>query len=338
MRKNIIYYIAILLGTVGILAGCTVKREEKLKPTEDSLITKATEEPDKVRVDIDSNDIVILYTTDVHNQMNYIGYDGLAAYKKEIVSVCGKGRVALVDCGDCLEGGELGENSSGSAIVSIMDYVGYDVAIPGNHDFKFGVDNCRLIAARAKFAYISCNLRERSTGVSVLKPYTIVKKGGKNIAFIGVTTPNSTFSFKGSTDFARGDGVNENPTYDFWEDALYERVQIIVDEVRSQEVDYVILLSHLGRNSSTFGSAELISKTTGIDAVIDGHAHLEVAMEQIENAKGDKVTFTSSGKYIMNIGELVIDEAGNITTSLVRMADYLKKDSDTTEYIKFLSK
>ena len=84
-----------------------------------------------------SNDIVILGTSDVHCGIDQnIGYAGLAAYKKAMAEKYNY--VALVDAGDAIQGDTIGTLSKGEYLVDIMNEVGYDVVVPGNHEFDYG--------------------------------------------------------------------------------------------------------------------------------------------------------------------------------------------------------
>ncbi len=87
-------------------------------------------------------DIVVLYTNDVHNgyvkDEDTLGYASLAAYKKQLEAA--GYNVTLIDGGDSIQGGVIGTLSEGQYIADIMDYVGYDIAVPGNHEFDFGLD------------------------------------------------------------------------------------------------------------------------------------------------------------------------------------------------------
>ena len=77
--------------------------------------------------------VVILHTNDAHTYyQNNIGYDGLALYKKELESQYDN--VLLVDAGDTIQGTSIGTVSKGSAPVEMMNHLGYDLAVPGNHD------------------------------------------------------------------------------------------------------------------------------------------------------------------------------------------------------------
>ena len=93
-------------------------------------------------------DIYILYTNDVHCAVDTdIGYAGLSAYKEWIL---GKTEyVTLVDCGDALQGSTIGTVSQGEYLVDIMNEVGYDFAVPGNHEFDYGMEQLAALLERA---------------------------------------------------------------------------------------------------------------------------------------------------------------------------------------------
>ena len=81
-------------------------------------------------------DIVILFTNDIHCGVNdNIGYAGVALYKKEMLKETPY--VTLVDAGDAVQGAPLGTLSEGEDIVAIMNEMGYEFAIPGNHEFDY---------------------------------------------------------------------------------------------------------------------------------------------------------------------------------------------------------
>lgn len=104
-----------------------------------------------------SNDIVILYTNDVHCAVDdNIGYAGLAAYKKEMQAAYNY--VALVDCGDSVQGDVIGTLSKGEYLVDIMNEVGYDFASFGNHEFDYTLPQLQKLIDKAKYQYLCCNL------------------------------------------------------------------------------------------------------------------------------------------------------------------------------------
>lgn len=98
----------------------------------------------------------------------------------------------LVDDGDSIQGEPVGTMTRGEANVKLMNAMGYDVAIPGNHEFDYGMDRFLELAAMADFPYISCNFNKQ--GELVFDPYVIKEYDGVKIAFVGVTTPKTLTS------------------------------------------------------------------------------------------------------------------------------------------------
>lgn len=345
MMKKVVLFVGMLFVALAFLA-CGGKKDsdgekEATKKEESTSAGKSAAEKRRETTffsDIEKDDTVILFTTDVHHKLtDYFGYDGLMAVKKKVWDIVSEEQTLLVDCGDCLNDGKLGEATKGMGIAQIMDYVGVDAAVPGNNDFEYGVAANIEIANTVKFQYLSCNLREKSTGSLVLKPYTILEKNGKKIGIVGVTTPNHPHSYEGCTDFAQGAISEEEAVYDFSEDCFYEQVQSAVDGARGEGAEYVILITHLGRNAKDgTGSVDVIENTRGIDGVIDGHAHIEIEMETHKNPDGKDVVLTSSGNWLKKVGKLVIKKDGSIVSGLLPLRAFLDKDSETTAYIEGL--
>lgn len=263
-------------------------------------------------------DIIVLYTNDVHCGVDdNIGYAGLALYKKQMQQQTPY--VTLVDTGDAIQGAPIGTLSDGGYLIDIMNYVGYDFAVPGNHEFDYGMDRFLELAGRLESGYYSCNFISNATGSTVFAPYKMFTYGHTQVAMVGVSTPES---FTKSTPAYFQDGQG-NYIYSFCEDEngqrLYQQVQNSVDAARDQGADYVILAGHLGENGSTerWSSTSVIANTTGIDACIDGHSHETVPSEIIKNKAGQDVVLTQTGTKLNHIGKLVITPSGHISTELI---------------------
>lgn len=286
----------------------------------------------------ETNDIVILHTNDVHCAIDdAIGYAGVAAYKAEMEAVYGEDHVTLVDAGDAIQGGAIGTLSDGAFLVDIMNQVGYDIAVPGNHEFDYGMENFLTLAKeRADYQYVCANFIDLSTGVGVFPPYEIIDYGDTQIAYVGIDTPES---FTKSTP-AYFQDENGNYIYNFCQGNsgadLYNVVQLSVDSARREGADYVVAIGHLGTEGSTpeWQASSVIGNTTGIDAFIDGHSH-EAYSKTVKNKDGNDVVLTQTGTKLDSIGKLVIDpDTGKITDELV--TDYEKKDPVTAQFIAAL--
>lgn len=276
-------------------------------------VTTATE----ITAQAAEQDIVILYTNDVHCGVDdNIGYAGLALYKKEMQAQTPY--VTLVDAGDAIQGAPIGTLSDGGYIIDIMNQVGYDFAIPGNHEFDYGMPRFLELSGKLNCGYYSCNFTNLATGAPVFAPYKMMDYGDTQVAFVGVSTPES-FTKSTPTYFQDANG---NYIYGFCEDesgqALYNQVQVTVDAANAQGADYVILVGHLGNEgvSGQWSSEAVIKNTNGIDAVIDGHSH-ETYDKTFPNKDGEQIVVTQTGTKLKNIGKMTIKPDGTITTEMV---------------------
>ena len=190
-------------------------------------------------------DLVILYTSDIHCGIDQgWGFAGLYTVKENLSR---KYNVLLVDDGDTIQGEPIGAMTTGEAIIDIMNVMGYDAAIPGNHDFDYGMDRFLELTGKANFPYISCNFNKE--GKLIFQPWLIKEIGGMKIGFVGVSTPDTLRS--STPRYFKDD--NGDFIYGFLQDEtgelLYQAVQESVDAVRAEGVDYVVVLGHLGNST-----------------------------------------------------------------------------------------
>ena len=132
--------------------------------------------------------IVILYTNDIHCAID--DYAILAAYRAE--KIAEGNTVITVDAGDAIQGEVIGTLTKGEAVVDIMNTVGYDYAVPGNHEYDYGMETFLDIAENmAQYEYISSNFCYLTSNEYVFEPYAIKDVNGVQIAFVGITTPET---------------------------------------------------------------------------------------------------------------------------------------------------
>ena len=262
----------------------------------------------------DKKDIMILYTSDIHcgidEGFGYAGLEQIRKYEQE------KGyEVILVDDGDNIQGDPLGLLTKGDALIDLMNKMGYSVAIPGNHEFDYGVDNFLSLAEKAQFKYISCNFQYK--GENVFDPYVIREIGGRKIGFVGVTTPTTITASK-PTLF---EDENGEFVYSFLQDetgeGVYNAVQSAVDNARKEGAEYVIVLGHLGNEEQCrpWTYADVISHTNGIDAFLDGHSH-DTDQVIMKNKDGKEVPRSACGTKMQHIGWCRIPAEGEVTAGI----------------------
>lgn len=307
---------------LSVLTGCSGKDQTPLTPTPDA-------------TPVEQEEIVILFTNDVHCGISDdIGYAGLAAYRDRMLERTDN--VTLVDCGDAIQGDVLGVISNGQIIVDIMNEVEYDLAVLGNHEFDYGMEQLGALISDANADYLACNITYTGSSINDLtavQPYKIIEYDNWQVAYIGVTTPETLTSSTPSYFMEDGEYV-----YDFTAgnegNDLYNLVQGYVDECREAGADYVVILAHLGdaEGYSPYSSVDLIRNTEGVDAVLDGHEHSVIPCQIEENIRGEEVLLASTGTKLNNIGQLTINTSGELSVGLI--SGYSAKDASVEAFIE----
>ncbi len=262
-------------------------------------------------------DVVILHTNDIHcGVSDNVGVARLSQYKKDLKKA--GAAVLLVDAGDAVQGAPIGKLSKGESIVNIMNAIGYDFLIPGNHEFDYGMPRFFELLKKQKTPYYSCNFTDLRTGNLVLSPYKVVSAGGHKIAFVGVTTPETlaTSTPKYFQD-EKGKFI-----YGFSEDEtgekIYAAIQKAVDGAKAQGAEYVFIVGHLGMDGSIprWSSTTIAENTRGVTAIIDGHSHEKYENRSAKNLDGKEVLITQTGTKMQTVGKLVLHDDGTMTSTL----------------------
>ena len=270
-------------------------------------------------------DITICFTNDVHGAYEHYAYAATAMKDADLI----------VDAGDNIQGSVATTLTKGQCMVDLMGAVGYDLAVPGNHEFDYGFDRFLEIVKDSKVPYVSCNLIKLADGKNVLDSYKILEAGGKKIAFVGITTPETLV--KSTPAFfqnEKGEWI-----YDFCNDAkgekLYKAVQTAVDAAKKEGADYVIAVGHLGidEQSEPWTSTSVIKNTTGIDALIDGHSHSTFVNTQ-KNKDGKEVVVAQTGTKLENVGKLTINAKGELKAENVLIYE-IKEDKEGKKYTDY---
>lgn len=282
--------------------------------------------------------IVILHTNDIHCGVNAtdttMGYADLAAYRARLKK---EGyTTVLVDNGDAIQGEIIGTLSNGSYIIDIMNALQYDLAVPGNHEFDFTMENFLEITKKAQFPYICANFVDLATSAPVLDTHHILEVDGIKLGFVGITTPETLTKstpafFKNDQDeyiygFCSGNNGQE----------LYATVQNAVDAAKAAGAQMVIAIGHLGidTQSQPWTSREVIANTTGIDAFIDGHSHVLIDGEKVTNKNGEIVFLSSAQTKLSHIGAITITDGKISNATVISKSDFTLTDDTASEEYK----
>lgn len=261
--------------------------------------------------------VVILHTNDVHVSFeDNIGYDGLALYKKELEEQYD--HLLLIDAGDAIQGAPIGAISNGAEIIRMMNRLGYDLAVPGNHEFDFGFEALDACAEALECGYTCANFCVAG-GEPVFAPWRVLEAGDLKIGFVGAVAPD-TFTKSTIKDILNEAG---EPMYDFLADETGERLsaglQKAIDEARQAGADYVILVSHLGNNDSItaqFRCDWIVGKLSGLDMVIDAHSH-ETYNRTVADKENRQIPIAQTGTNMKAIGQLTIYRDGRMEEALI---------------------
>ncbi len=285
---------------------------------------------------VQTDDIYIYFTGDTHGAddegVGYAGVKSLVDYTKNRNNY-----VTLVDTGDAINGDHLANESEGEYIIELMNEVGYDYAVLGNHEFDYGMEQLNALMELSEAKYLGANISYTGDGENMLDgilPYAIETYGSVKVGFVGVTTPE-TITSSTPTSFME-DG---NIVYDFCasEDGakFYSAVQAQIDKCKIEGAKYVVLLTHLGDGEEygLYSSKSLIANISGASAVLDGHAHSEIPSELIKDKTGAFVPLASTGTKLNNIGRLVITPAGGINITILN-GEAIGKDTAISDKIE----
>jgi len=229
--------------------------------------------------------ITLLATTDLHG--NLFPYDYYTAQPAErglakIATLIKAARAEnpnnlLIDCGDTIQGTPLEAvyqekgrpGLERDPMMLAMNSLGYDAMVVGNHEFNFGLKNLAKARGDAHFPWISSNI---VGGDRPFAPYFLKTIAGVKIAVVGVTTPLIP------------DWEAEEHYHGYRFESGVESVRAAVADVRSrQHADIVIVAAHAGLDGDSRENMvrQIATEVPGIDAIVFGHTHQQVASLQI---------------------------------------------------------
>ncbi|MEV0802862.1 5'-nucleotidase C-terminal domain-containing protein [Kribbella sp. NPDC050281] len=226
----------------------------------------------------------------------------------------------LLDAGDTIQGTPLAyyfakiEPITGGHIhpmAAAMNQIGYDAAALGNHEFNYGLDILRKFQRQLRFPLLGANAQDWTTGLPVFPPYVLKRvhvPGEKpiTVGILGLTNPG----------IAIWDKANVENKVKFG--GIVELAKVWVPRVRKAGADVVIVSAHSGMDlSSSYGDAlpvpenasALMAETVpGIDAVLVGHAHLEIPERMVTNTTtGEQVVLSEPLKWGMRLSLFDLD-------------------------------
>ncbi len=257
-----------------------------------------------------AEEIIILHTNDTHSALDPDDKNlgGVLRRKVLIDSIRQEkpGRVLLVDCGDAVQGTLYYTLYKGEVERKMMNALGYDIAILGNHEFDNGLEVLANELSQLDADLITTNYDLSETPLdSLFTPYTIKTIGDCKIGFLAINLdPKGMIADSNAGKVKYTDGIKAANAM-----AWYLR--------NVEHTDKVIALTHVGydtQNPPTPSDIELASSTEGIDIIIGGHSHTAVTPSKsrpawkVPNAAGDTVLVAQAGSRGHYLGEITVDK------------------------------
>ncbi|MEG0276896.1 MAG: bifunctional UDP-sugar hydrolase/5'-nucleotidase [Coprobacillus sp.] len=259
--------------------------------------------------------IEIIHTNDIHGRSAYseknsvFGFEKLASYVKK------QNADLVIDAGDLFHGQAFATLEQGASIAELVKSVGYDVIVPGNHDWNYGQDQLKALGKQSGASLLAGNIIK--DGIAFFEndgTYTKIVDGVK-IGVIGVFDQD----IKDDTAPRNISGL------DFLNDA--KKASELANKLRGEGCEIVLGVSH------QLDCEAFISQTSGIDVLIAGHEHT-VSNKDYQNVDGKKVKVVETGSYFQNVGSLTItyntenDSILSIDESLLSIKDAKALTSD----------
>lgn len=222
--------------------------------------------------------------------------------------------VLLLDSGDMSQGTPEGILTRGLASVELMNELGYAATVPGNHEYDYGEGPLKVFASSASFPVLGANIRLKETGAVPphLKPYTIVERGGKRIAVLGLAGRHTGTST-----------LPQNVAHLDFRDEAAEAAGWL-GEIRRSSPSAVVMLIHLGLDERlslrrvdistwTFdeappGTLRVARAAPGFDLVLGGHNHTALLKGYRDPVTGTVFGESGYGLSYTTRAELDFDE------------------------------
>lgn len=250
-----------------------------------------------------AEELVLIQTNDTHSQIDPTdkGLGGIARRKVVIDSIRAEHPGAwLIDSGDAVQGTLFFTIYGGEVETKMMNALGYDYAIVGNHDFDNGVGSLAGNLRNSRQQWVSTNYDVTDSPLQpYFKPYVLREVGGKKVGIIGLNLNPEGMIAEGNYD-----GVK-------YLDAIKAANATAWHLKHNEKADVVIAVTHVGYDEVAPSDRDIATASEDIDVILGGHSHTMIrpgsGKEWVRNADGRPVLITQNGKSGAAVTEVTID-------------------------------
>ena len=218
----------------------------------------------------------------------------------------------LLDGGDTWQGSYTAQMTNGQDMVNVMNALGVD-AMTSHWEFMLGIDRVTEIVDELPFPFLGANIFDTEWDERAYEPYQMFERNGVKIAVIGQAFPYMPIANPGWMFPGLSFGVRE------------ENMAEVVEEVRAEGAECVVLLSHNGFDVDR----KLAGRVQGIDVILTGHTH-DALPEPVMVGKTALIASGSNGKFVSRIDLDVREgEVKGIRHKLIPIfSDVIQPDAD----------
>jgi len=250
--------------------------------------------------------LIILHTNDTHARVKEGKYDGMGFAKISTLVNEFKAEnpnVLVLDAGDTFHGTTIASLVQGESIVQILNTIGYDAMVAGNHDFNYGQERLVKLAGMTDFPVLAANVVKKD-GSYLLKPYVIIDVNGLLVGIFGLATPETLFKSHPKN--------TEGLTF---KDPVAVAKEMVAE--LESKIHVIIALVHLGVDEETeVKSTDIAAAVDGIDLIVDGHSHTELPEGLLIN----NTMIVQAGVHDKNLGVVeILYETGDVTNVKARL-------------------
>ncbi|AEV35875.1 Sulfur oxidation B protein [Pseudovibrio sp. FO-BEG1] len=197
----------------------------------------------------------------------------------------------FLDGGDTWHGSMTALKTDGQDMVNLMNALNPD-AMTSHWEFTYGIDRVNEIVEELPFPFLGANIFDNEWDEPAFEPYKIFERGGAKVAVIGQAFPYMPIANPGWMFPNLSFGIRE------------ARIQEMVEEVKQEGADVVVLLSHNGFDVDR----KVAQQVSGIDVILSGHTH-DAVPEPVKVGKTMIIASGSNGKFVSRL-DLDVDKNG----------------------------
>ncbi|MDD0824952.1 bifunctional UDP-sugar hydrolase/5'-nucleotidase [Mannheimia sp. AT1] len=236
--------------------------------------------------------IKFLGTSDIHGRIVPWSYGAdvedrsgsfaqISTYVNQVRQDPNNKNVILVDIGDAIQDNQVEvfaktpEYYNDNPVPKVLNAMGYDIFILGNHEFNFGMPALDAIVRDIEAKTLTANFYYKD-GRRYVDPTMIIEREGVKLGIIGLTTPMSEI-------FEKDTGHLDEMKFT----SPIEETKLQIADLKAKGVDAIVVLAHMGieneNNIPDTGVADLVNAVDGIDVIIAGHMHKNIPSEIIKD-------------------------------------------------------